>query len=112
MIVVETCPRCGGDLVDTVLATYPPIPEKHCYRCGWSWTGKPEQVVRVPFGVNSNYETYKSNAGNIITIRHVPIKPSEIFYKASPCVNCSNNPANGGSGICNCVLGGLDLQIT
>lgn len=21
------------------------------------------------------------------------------------CVNCSNNPKNGGSGICNCILG-------
>ena len=24
---------------------------------------------------------------------------------ASPCQTCSNNPANGGSGICNCTLG-------
>lgn len=23
----------------------------------------------------------------------------------TPCKNCSNNPANGGSGICNCTLG-------
>ena len=26
-------------------------------------------------------------------------------YVASPCQTCSNNPANGGSGICNCTLG-------
>lgn len=23
----------------------------------------------------------------------------------SPCTNCSNNPANGGSGVCHCTLG-------
>ena len=26
-------------------------------------------------------------------------------YSASPCQTCSNNPANGGSGNCNCTLG-------
>ena len=25
----------------------------------------------------------------------------------SPCMNCSNNPVNGGSGICHCILGNL-----
>lgn len=112
MIIIETCPKCGGDLVDIMLASYPPIHEKRCYHCGWGWTDQTEQIMRIPFGGNSNYETYKSNAGNIIALRHTPIKPSDIFYKSSPCANCSNNPANGGSGICNCVLGGLDLQLT
>ena len=26
-------------------------------------------------------------------------------YLQPACVNCSNNPKNGGSGICNCTLG-------
>lgn len=26
-------------------------------------------------------------------------------YPNSPCENCSNNPKNGGSGICHCILG-------
>ena len=26
-------------------------------------------------------------------------------FSASPCQTCSNNPANGGSGNCNCTLG-------
>lgn len=112
MIVIETCPECGGDLIGMMLASYPPIPQKLCSRCGWSWTGKAEEVTRIPFGGNSYYETYKSNVGDIITLRHTPVKPSDISYKSSPCINCSNNPANGGSGICSCVLGGLDLQIT
>lgn len=25
----------------------------------------------------------------------------------NPCQYCSNNPANGGSGICHCILGGM-----
>lgn len=26
-------------------------------------------------------------------------------YQTSPCMYCSNNPNNGGSGICHCILG-------
>ena len=26
-------------------------------------------------------------------------------FENSPCKNCSNNPKNGGSGICHCILG-------
>lgn len=26
----------------------------------------------------------------------------------NPCLHCSNNPANGGSGICNCILGSIN----
>lgn len=52
-IIIETCPKCGHDLTDIMLMTYPPIPQKKCFNCGWSWTGKQEEVVRVPFGGNS-----------------------------------------------------------
>ena len=48
-IVIETCPKCGHDLLNEVLTTYPPIPRKRCIACGWSWTGKREEVIRVPF---------------------------------------------------------------
>ena len=27
------------------------------------------------------------------------------FYSNESCLNCSNNPKNGGSGICHCILG-------
>ena len=53
MIIIETCPKCGHDLHDLILASNPPIPKKECFNCGWSWTGEPEQVIRVPFGGNS-----------------------------------------------------------
>ena len=26
-------------------------------------------------------------------------------FTSCPCLNCLNNPANGGSGICHCILG-------
>ena len=49
MIIIETCPKCGYDLVDEMICTMPPIPKKVCYNCGWSWEGKREEVMRVPF---------------------------------------------------------------
>lgn len=49
MIIIETCPKCGHDLHDLVICTYPPIPKKECWNCGWSWEGEREEVVRVPF---------------------------------------------------------------
>ena len=52
-IIIETCPKCGYDLHDLVIATNPPIPQKKCFNCDWEWTGEPEQVLRVPFGGNS-----------------------------------------------------------
>ena len=52
MIIIETCPKCGHDLTDLVICTYPPIPQKKCFNCGWSWEGKREEVIRVPFGGN------------------------------------------------------------
>ena len=53
MIIIETCPKCGHDLQDIMLASNPPIPKKECFNCGWSWQGEPEQVIRRPFGGNS-----------------------------------------------------------
>ncbi len=53
MIIIETCPKCGHDLHDVMLATFPPIPKKECWGCGWSWTGEPKEVIRMPFGGNS-----------------------------------------------------------
>ena len=48
-IIIETCPKCGHDLMNEVICTYPPIPRKSCPSCGWSWEGKEEEVIRVPF---------------------------------------------------------------
>ena len=89
MIIIVTCPECGSDLVDEMICTNPPIPRKRCPVCEWTWEGQREQVIRVPFieyENNSPYATLDS-------------------FQSNPCVNCGNNPKNGGSGNCNCVLG-------
>lgn len=99
-MIVESCPRCGADLVSSILTCDPPIPKKDCPCCGWRWIGEPEEIIRVPFGGNS-YETDRE----IFTLRHNPMQPSDYRYDSSPCRTCNNNPENGGSGVCNCILG-------
>lgn len=125
MMIIETCPECGHDLVDLVLTTYPPIPQKKCFNCGWEWTSEREEVVRVPFGGNTYTNTTDTvtislndyinitateatlNGGldGYIIERYMPDQPSSATYGCSPCAYCSNNPRNGGSGICHCILG-------
>ena len=124
MIVVETCPKCGHDLHDVVICTYPPIPRKVCWNCGWSWTGKPEKITRVPFGGNTNTFIDKHNTSIILDgsstgLDSIDIKTltdwastnietsstiNNAFGKEA-CENCPSNPKNGGDGICFCTLG-------
>jgi hypothetical protein len=54
-IIIETCPKCGHDLINEMICTYPPIPRKSCPSCGWSWEGEQEEIIRQPFGGNSFY---------------------------------------------------------
>ena len=135
MIVVETCPKCGHDLHDVVICTYPPIPRKVCWNCGWSWTGKPEKTTRVPFGGNTDTSTDKDNTstswnGSSTDWDSIDIKTSTNWdsidiktltdwastnietsstinnaFCKNPCENCPNNPKNGGDGVCFCILG-------
>ena len=124
MIVIETCPKCGHDLQDEVICTYPPIPRKVCWNCGWNWTGEPEKIRRVPFGGNTNTFTEKDNTsiswnGTSTGLDSIDIKTltdwastnietsstiNNAFGKEA-CKNCPSNPKNGGDGICFCTLG-------
>lgn len=112
MIVIETCPKCGNDLRDEVICTYPPIPRKVCWNCGWSWTGEREKIKRVPFGGNTNTSTDKDNTSiswnrtstdwdstNLDTSSNITA------FGRKACENCPSNPKNGGDGICFCTLG-------
>lgn len=112
-MIIETCPKCGHDLQDEVICTYPPIPRKVCWNCGWSWTGKPEKITRVPFGGNTNNFTDKDNTSIILdgsstgwdsTNLEISSTINNSFGK-NACENCPNNPKNGGDGICFCILG-------
>ena len=125
MIVIETCPKCGHDLLNTVICTYPPIPRKECSNCDWYWEGEREEIVRVPFGGNS-YTTTTTNTIpktielsdysdiSVSTLNHADYSAATINtinnFAQSACDNCSSNPKNGGSGICHCTLG--QIQIT
>ena len=102
MIIIETCPKCGHDLRDEIITTCPPIPRKVCYNCGWSWEGQPEQIVRVPFGGNS----YQDD--NIDFLNGDYASPINNFAQPA-CLNCPNNPKNGGDGICFCTLGQMNV---
>ena len=93
-MIVYTCPKCGNDLIDEVLACYPPINKTYCPRCGWSHSVR-EQIIRVPF------ETERVN----IDLNYAYDK-----IKQSVCDTCSNNPKNGGSGICHCIMGSRPIK--
>ena len=123
MIIVETCPKCGHDLQDEVICTYPPIPRKVCWNCGWSWTGEREKIKRVPFGGNTNTFTEKDNTSiswnesstdwDSIDIKtstdwnstHLDTSSNITAFGREACENCPSNPKNGGDGICFCTLG-------
>lgn len=72
-----------------------------CPRCG---------KVNAPFVVKcdckppekSNYKQYTVEWPFKPTITVPNTLPS---FSAEACQNCANNPANGGSGMCNCILG-------
>ena len=102
MMIIETCPKCGHDLHDELITTYPPILRKVCYNCGWSWEGEQEEVVRIPFGGNSNHDDNISlwNGDYALPISN---------FSQSACINCPNNPKNGGDGICFCTLGQMNV---
>ena len=123
MIIIETCPKCGHDLRDEMICTYPPIPRKVCWNCGWSWTGEREKIKRVPFGGNTNTFTEKDNTSiswngsstdwDSIDIKtstdwnstHLDTSSNITAFGREACENCSSNPKNGGDGICFCTLG-------
>ena len=122
-MIIETCPKCGHDLQDEVICTYPPIPRKVCWNCGWSWTGEREKIKRVPFGGNTNTFTEKDNTSiswngsstdwDSIDIKtstdwnstHLDTSSNITAFGREACENCSSNPKNGGDGICFCTLG-------
>ena len=92
MQIIYTCPQCGHDLHDVMLTCDPPIHRKECIYCGWSHEEEQEQLIRIPYDPS-----------------RLTAKESAYIFQNDACRNCSNNPANGGSGICHCILGTLTV---
>ena len=90
--------KCGEDLIWLVLTSNPPKQKCECMKCGWSHEEQQETIIRIPFPEPQpavlKESTYTYNASN---------------YSYNACKDCSNNPANGGNGICHCTL---NLQTT
>ena len=112
MIIIETCPKCGHDLQDEVICTYPPIPRKVCWNCGWNWTGEPEKITRVPFSGNTDTLINKDSiplswneTSTGLDSTNLETSSTITAFGTKACENCPNNPKNGGDGICFCILG-------
>ena len=85
MTIIYTCPKCGGDLHDICIATYPPKRKLQCFACGWSEsTIEDNAIIKIPYIENK-------------------------FNTRNPCRNCTNHPSNGGTGICHCTLGSIQV---
>lgn len=96
MKIIYTCPKCGHDLVDVCLCSLPPRNAMYCMNCGFQTEAESEEIVRIPYGGNYHYDRLRLNSsGNA--------------FLNSACDGCSNNPKNGGSGICFCTLGGTGV---
>lgn len=74
-------------------------------------------VMSFPDNVEDFMEEYKMVDTNYVYsngIEYVPIFRMQQWFEhvgeieswvPEPCRNCSNNPRNGGSGVCHCTLG-------
>ena len=67
MIIIETCPKCGHDLIDSMICTYPPVTQKYCPSCGWTWEGKREEIARVPF-TGKKMQKYELNLDKVNSV--------------------------------------------
>ena len=59
---------------------------------------------------NDYINTENGGVDYYIVERCVPVQPSDSAFENSACKYCSNNPRNGGSGICHCIMGSPEIQ--
>ena len=67
------------------------------------------ETVMMPKTVTSTEYTIRSKEDNIIIINNINV--DGWAFKSNACTFCSNNPANGGSGVCHCIMGSKDRFI-
>lgn len=89
-MIIYTCPECGTDLIEAITTTsIPPQRQFLCPSCGWQhWHNDKEEIIRIPYGSNGLFQP-----------------PYEAYDFSDVCEHCPNDPRNGGSGNCNCILG-------
>lgn len=59
---------------------------------------------------NDNEKSVEPLKDDVVILRREDIhfvskKAEELYYGSLACESCSNNPKNGGTGICHCILG-------
>lgn len=86
MEIIYTCPKCGSDLQELCLPSYPPQYQKRCLNCGWVSEIEKSEIIRIPYSAD-------------ITKSSIP----------NACRNCANHPNNGGTGVCHCTLGSITV---
>lgn len=69
---------------------------KHKLPCGWCEL----RNIECPQATQLSLQPYLSPS----VINPLNIQDLALGFEYNCCKNCSNNPANGGSGICNCTL--------
>ena len=60
--------------------------------------------------LNSEYKDPNNYQENIIPDEYLYHLPPSISMNNQYCQTCNNNPANGGTGICHCILGSYLLN--
>ena len=91
-MIIYTCPKCGSDLTLCVLHSNPPKEQYSCPNCNWTSVENIQvKTIRIPYNENQLQTNFD--------------------FIPSYCKNCLNHPKNGGSGICNCILGSLNQII-
>lgn len=115
MTIIYTCPKCGNDLDEIVLASYPPQYKKSCSKCGWSITErikKDENIKRIPYPLESNPVAIEDFIKDLnLDLTHINYAINIEPEIKSQCASCSNHPSNGGSGICHCIIGIPDITV-
>ena len=104
-MIIFTCPKCGEDLVDCCLTTFPPTHKVYCPECGWEQKETDaDPVIRIPY-IGQLEQGQYGDSFYPYGVDEYKFFEYKLKDKPDPCKNCPNNPANGGSGICHCILG-------
>ena len=102
MKIIYTCPKCGNDLVDVCLCSYPAKNAMYCINCGFMTEPEIEETIRIPYGGNYHYDRIiNESVGELLRLNS--------NGNTSVSSNFTNNLKNGGDGVCFCTLGGTEV---